>query len=299
LASASDKGHQVLASELAADAKAAYAHFKAGQTSQARFFLSDVAGTCLNCHTSRSSSHDSSFSVDFNKDLHWEGFEPLAKARFLALSRQFEAASHEYEKLFLSQALSADEFVNLDPIVEYLIIDIRVRNDPASALKTLEAMNKSEYPALIKEDLASWTSALKRNRERKGKSGSLAQAKVSMRLAHEMMQYPQDRSGLVDTLFASRDLHDFIQSKSISSADKAEAYYLLGICEFTVGASLFADESIGYFEEAIRLRPKTDIARKAYARFEENILFGYSGSSGVHLPDEEKRRLNELKKLAY
>lgn len=295
----SDKSHQVLASQLASDAKAAYFHFKAGNSAQTRYFLSDVVNTCFNCHTSRGSSQDSRFVIDFNKDMKWESFEPLAKARFMALSRQFEAASKEYEALLLSDRLSLDEIINLDPLLEYMIIGIRVQDDPGRVLKALQAMDLQNSPELLKKDMRAWITTLKEQQTMKGGGNELSQAKSHMLQAKEIIEYPQDRAGIVHYIFASRLLHDFIRLKEISTKDKAEAYYIMGLCEVILGTNLFEGEAMALFEEAIRLLPRSDMARKAFAQYEELIRFGYSGSSGMNLPDEEKEKLERLRRLAY
>ncbi len=299
IAGRSDKGHQVLAAELSKSTMKAYKQFKDGNTSQTRFFLSDVVNTCFSCHTSRSSTEDSRFVVDFNKDLKWNEFDPLSQARFLALSRQFEAASKQYEKLFLSNELSADELINFDPLIEYLVINIRVRGDAASVLKTLQSMKLDAYPELVKKDLTAWVSALKADQAQKPKGSSLSQAKNHMKKALVSMEYPRDRVGLIHYIFASKLLHEVVQSKEVPAPEKADAYYHLGIAELGIGSPLFADEPNAYFEEAIRLQPKTALARKAFAQFQENILFSYTGSSGTNLPDDEKAKIEQLKSLAY
>lgn len=298
IAAKSDRGHQVLASELAKSTQMAHAQFKAGNMTQTRFFLSDVVNTCFTCHTSRSSD-DSKFVINFQKDLNWSQFEPLSKARFLALSRQFEAAAREYEQLFSSQTLSADSLINLDPFVEYLIVSIRVRDDAASVLKTLQGLKMDGYPELVKKDLSAWISELKAQEgQKKARGSALDQAKSHMARARASMEYPRDRAGLIQYILASKILHELVNAKDSPPANKAEAYYLLGITELSIGSSLFADESIAYFEEAIRLQPRSALAKKAFAQLEENLLFAYTGSSGVNLPEDEKKRLDELRKLA-
>lgn len=298
IAGKSDKGHQVLAAELASNARKAYQHFQAGNMSQTRFFTSDVVSTCFNCHTSRSSSADSRFVVDFQKDLNWKQFEPLSKARFLALSRQFEASAKEYEQIFSSNALSADSLINLDPMLEYLLINIRVRDAIPDVLKTLKALKQEAYPELLKKDLNAWIAELSKETGKEAAGDPLERAKDYMAKARSSMEYPRDRAGLIQFILASKILHEVVRSENIAQPLKAEAYYQLGLAELSIGSSLFADEPIAYFEEAIRLQPKTALAKKAFAQLQENVLFSYTGSSGVNLPPEEKRRLNELRKLA-
>lgn len=299
LAMKSDKGHQTLAEELARDTQAAYTHFKSGHDSQARFFLSDVVNTCFSCHTSRNGSEDSQFSVNFNKDVKWDSFQPLAKARFLALSRQFDAASDAYEKLFFKGGLSTDNLVNEDPFLEYMIIGLRVKAESPRILKTLEQMDKKDYPEILKKDIQGWVRVLKDLPRFKSSGSALRDAKEHIRLAKMEMEYPSDRAAIIRYILASTLLQDFIKAKGISSADKAEAYYELGLCELTIGSNLFSDESLAYFEETVRLLPGSSLAKKAFAQFEDILRNGYTGSAGTQLPEEEKRRIETLKKMAF
>jgi hypothetical protein len=52
-----------------------------------------------------------------------------------------------------------------------------------------------------------------------------------------------------------------------------------------------------YYESCVRTSPKTQLSKTCYHRLKNSILLGYSGSSGTHLPREERERLKELQKL--
>lgn len=293
-----DKEHEFLSQELQKSTELAYNRYKGGFREQAKFHISDVVSTCFGCHTSRNSAFDSQFTSTFTKDVQLDNFEPLAKARFLSLSRQFELSASEYESLFLSKGLSTDELINLDPMVEYLILTVRVKNDVNRALKAFTALGKRNFPETVKRDIASWVLGLKSIQAQTPEKDKLTQSKNMIKMARGSMEYPRDRSGMVQFVLASKYLHEYVNEEGLSKERKAETYYELGGCENVLATQFSADEANIYFAEAIRLAPKTDLARKAFARYEENVLYGYSGSSGVHLPEDEKLRLENLKKQA-
>ena len=299
IAEKSDTGHRVLAKELSRNANAAYTQFKQAHYPQARFFLADVINSCFGCHTSRDSKSDSQFVGNFNKDIKWENFEPLARARFLALSRQFDKAMQEYESLFKNATLSQDELVNMDPLVEYMVIALRVKNEPDSVLKTLQSIKGENYPEIFKKDISAWSTSLSSIKKEKMKGNLLDEAKNQLELAKKAMEYPQDRSGLVRYIVASRLLQTYIQDQGLDAKSKADAYYHLGLSELIIGASLLSDESLGFFEQAIKLSPKSEISKKAFAQYEDIVRFGYSGSGGVNIPNDEKAKIAELRKLAF
>lgn len=43
--------------------------------------------------------------------------------------------------------------------------------------------------------------------------------------------------------------------------------------------------------------PEAPVAAKCYEAYEEETELSYTGSAGMHLPDDVKTELNELKKL--
>jgi hypothetical protein len=52
-----------------------------------------------------------------------------------------------------------------------------------------------------------------------------------------------------------------------------------------------------FLEMAIRLDPKSPVAAKAYDLLNAYILASYTGSSGVHLPEEIQEYLEGLRRL--
>lgn len=293
IASKDEKGHAYLSLQLERNARQAALKFKDGQTNQAHFFLEELYDTCLSCHTSRSSAEDSAFTMDLSKDLNLEAMGTFGKAKFLALSRQFERSLAEYERIFASADISVDELVNFDPMVDYLVLAVRVKNEPDRPLKTFAALAKKPLPPVIKEDLDTWQKALKKIQQRDKKQNNLDYARALLKSSKP------DRSGLVNYIFASKYLKDHLKLVQIPKKDKAETYYQLGVCELSIGESLLAGESGMYLEEAIRLDPKASFAKRAFELYEESVTLGYTGSAGISLPPEEKARLDELRKMVF
>ena len=48
----------------------------------------------------------------------------------------------------------------------------------------------------------------------------------------------------------------------------------------------------------MRENPKTPLARQCFAQLSDRLYFGFTGSSGTHLPDDELARLATLRQLA-
>ncbi len=293
LAAKDEKGHAYLSLQLERNARQAALKYKDGFHDQAHFFVEELYDTCLSCHTSRSSSGDSAFTMDLSKNLDMDAMGTFGKAKFLALSRQFDRALDEYERILKSRELSLEELLHFDPLVDYMVLSVRVKGDADRPLKTFNELLKRPLPGPVKHDLESWQKSLKQVKSRPKNMNDLEFARTLIKDVN------RDRTGLVNYIFASKYLKDHLKKVNISSTDKAETYYQLGICELSIGESLLSGESGMYLEESIRLAPKAPFAKRAYELYEESVTLGYTGSAGINLPADEKARLDELKKLVF
>jgi len=299
LASKDEKGHAYMSFQLERNARQAARKYREGYGDQAHFFVEEVFDTCLSCHTSRSSASDSEFTMDFAKNVNMDALGTFGKAKFLSLSRQFDQAMDEYERIFTNESMSSEELLHFDPLVDYLVLAVRVKNENDRVIKTFSTLMKKPMPQMIKHDLEVWVEALNKVKKRNKKQSDLEYAKILIKEGKTVNEYPRDRSGLVYYIYASKYLKDHLKKDKVSTQDKAETYFQLGLCELAIGEPLLAAESGMYLEEAIRLAPKSSFARQAFGLYEEFLMYGYTGSSGTKLPAEEKAKLAELKKMVF
>jgi hypothetical protein len=108
---------------------------------------------------------------------------------------------------------------------------------------------------------------------------------------------PMDPAAAADFSIASAYLVPLIvhfdKSPSIS-----DALYMMGdIRRRSWADTEYWSESF-YLTEVIRRNPGTVLAQKAYRSLNEDVQFGYSGSSGNHVPNSWTVLLGELKKVA-
>lgn len=73
--------------------------------------------------------------------------------------------------------------------------------------------------------------------------------------------------------------------------------YWLAVAEKRLSTTYFFSLSDLYLKECISQFPTSEYAKKCYQEYEDNLIFGYSGSSGTDIPQEERRELERLKKL--
>jgi hypothetical protein len=147
-------------------------------------------------------------------------------------------------------------------------------------------------------EVTAWKSSLQRLNGDMAKSGNeLARAEKIVNNARRAMQYPMDRTGMVDYIVASGLLNRFLQDKAIKADKTSEAYYLLGITESLIGRSTWLTQTDYYLEASVRAAPKTKSALKSFEALEQQILMEYSGSGGTNIPDDVLANLEELRGL--
>ena len=280
------------------ETKGAYNHYKRGAFKQAHFYVEETLETCFSCHTSRSSA-DNSKIIDFSKIEISDAMSAFAKPKILAVSRQFDKAMDAYENLILNTDLSLGDLLYQDPFQHYLNLAIRVKNDKSRAWKLLQAAQKKNLPAGIKDNLRTWERSVEDLvKLEKTQKNPLTLAQLLIAKAQKLREYPRDQSGLIYFLEASRILKEQWETQK-NPKIRAQSSYYLGIAELAIGRSLLGLEAQPYLEMAIKLQPKSDLAQKSYNLYEENLVFSYSGSAGTFLPADEKQRLAELRKLAF
>jgi tetratricopeptide (TPR) repeat protein len=221
------------------------------------------------------------------------------KARLQVALRQFDEALATWEDMFKSWPKPSELFA-IDALPEYLKVAIRVKGDAKRASAALDQLTKrGDLPKFMEREASAWKTSLQRLRpeiQRKGQE--LERANRIIQTAKRTMEYPMDRTGLVDYIVASSLLNQYLSQNKLVKADKtAEAYYLLGITESLIGRSTWLTQTDYYYEAAVRTAPKSKIASKAFDALEQQLLMEYSGSGGTHIPEDVQANLDELRGL--
>ena len=287
-----------IAKSMSRDIKDIYKWYDRGATSEARYLLQQVSENCVSCHMKLPDPGHAPRMDHFFKNVAVAKLSPAEKARLQVALRQFDDALTTWEDMFKTWPKPSELFA-MDTLPEYLKVTIRVKAEPRRALIALEALSKrSDLPPFMSREVSAWKASLKKLASEINRKGSeLSRAEKIIKNARQTMDYPMDRSALVDFIAASALLNRYMQQKSISPENTAKGYYLLGITESLIGRSTWLTQTDYYLEASVRAAPKSKTAAKALDALEQQILMEYSGSGGTNIPDDVQANLDDLKNL--
>lgn len=298
--SLSDVGFVATAKEFHQTVAKADRFYKNGQKRQARFLLENSFEYCVSCHTQRKGASDQGFVKSLGISEPDAQLGRLGKPKYFMMTRQFDRAAKAYEQLLAGNA-SPVEKMTLAPYTDYLVLRLRVHENLPAAAAFLAKLEKTSPDGPVRKNIGDWRRSLADISTWRDRS-SLAAAEKMLQKAMSQKVYPMDSSSLVYYIYASKILRELVDQSGPAQGAKQKAlvakrYHLLGLCENNINK--FNLSAVHYFQKAIELAPHSTIARQAYGEYENIVVFSFTGSSGTHIPKEQKGRMDKLKKLAF
>ena len=287
-----------IAKSMSRDIKDIYNWYDKGATSESRYLLQQVSENCVSCHMKLPDPGHAPKMDHFFKDVAVAKLSAPEKARLQVALRQFDDALVTWEDMFKTWP-KPNELFAMDTLPEYLKVVIRVKGDTKRGFTALDGLSKRvDLPKFMTREVTAWKTSLHRLSGEMTKTGNeLARAEKIINNARQAMEYPMDRTGMVDYIVASGLLNRFLQDKAIKADKTSAAYYLLGITESLIGRSTWLTQTDYYLEASVRAAPKTKSALKSFEALEQQILMEYSGSGGTNIPDDVLSNLEELRGL--
>ncbi len=280
---------------LARDARDALWTYERGQPENARFLIQQMTESCVSCHA-RLPAADSPLAERLLDRSTLAGLAPAERAGLQMATRRFEDALVTYEEILASREYPPAAL--LAPLTDYLILAVRVKQDPERPLPVLDAFaQRPDLWRYLRLDVEHWIATLRRIGGLARQEPDLARARTLLAEAREQIRFPADRRALVHYVVASSILHRFVEAPGGSDGDRAEAYYLLGLVESRIGRNEWVSQAGALLEASIRLAPDAPFAETAYAILEEETLLDYGGLEGEALPAEVTASLAELRRL--
>ncbi|MCA3012858.1 MAG: hypothetical protein INH41_10720 [Myxococcaceae bacterium] len=261
-----------------------------------------LTSLCFTCHSRERAPEDYRAMDQHLADAR---LPPLDRAQFLAATRRFDEALDAYGAVVARPA--TDErarLVQARAIKDALTLLVRVKDDAKATDVFLEGLSRrDDLPAFLKRSVAAWrkdVSAWRKERfDALGASpvALFTRAKALVAKASGPRTFLPDETNDVAYLRASAYLN-LALGKDPRLPQRGEALFLLGVCAGALKSPLLWDVDLLFFEACVRENPKTPLAQRCFAQLSDRLYFGFTGSSGTHLPDDELSRLSTLRELA-
>jgi tetratricopeptide (TPR) repeat protein len=275
--------------------------YKHGDYEYARNRTKTVTGFCFGCHSRITTSQN---FVDLSKRVENLGLQPDEKAQFYAATRQFDRALKIYKEILASQPSDEMGMIRfIRGLRHALRVTVQVRRDPKETYELLEGISKrKDLPEFAQRFVSQWKKDAKAwldEKEEEKLTGEtlITKAEKLIERAASLQAFPADENGDISFLRATNYLHEALDSDP-KSPHRGKALYLLGAAYYALQEPALWDLDRLYFEACVRENPKTDISKKCYQRYSDKIYLGYTGSAGTFIPEDEVKKLMELRKIS-
>lgn len=268
--------------------------FETGHTEFARSTFKNALAQCVQCHT-RTNVGPALAQPQFITSL--QKVAVVERVQFLVASRYFDDAMKE-----ISSAVKNEKdlsVANWEKLVQMgLIINVRYRNDVKQSQSFIQILAQNKHtPPFIKNQLPFWQQSIKEWSRKATPPVSLITAKEMVQRAHSSQKASRGEGGTIEYLRAASLLHQFLTNPQ-NPHTKAEALMQLGSIYENVGEIGAWSMNEDYYELCIRTSPHTDIAKKCFEKFKASTVSGFSGTSGVNIPEDVQKRMVELQTIA-
>lgn len=297
-----DVGFRFLSRSLANDVEEIHHRLQWGRHDEARYFVLDATRNCVACHSRLPSAREFPLGDELLRRVDFSDLSYHERGQILVATRQFDRAMSSWEELFLGSSMPPSQLHLGGYLNDYLVIALRVQNEPGRALRTLEKLaKKPDTPAYLRLRLETWVEELRSLRPSSAVPPKLGEARALVRKQRPPRDLPDDQASAVTDLIASSMLLTYIdgaQKRGISDAQLAEAFYLLGVVEARGVDSFWVPQAEFHLEAAIRIDPKGPYAQSAFELLEQTLSVGFGGTSAEILPTDLWTNLNELRGIA-
>lgn len=270
----------------------------------ARNRLQALSGLCMSCHTQLKKQSSNRFNLSLQKIKRDSFDKDLEYADFLFLLRDYTSSARYFEKVLTKYTLTKKDvsFDDYRKALQRLItINMKISYKPERALQYLEKYGKDKtLPLLLREDFIDWRDQIA-SMSKSYKSWVLTNGE-ELRNFEKKNLLPIEEASLGDgskdmvLLAASGVLTKFLNLRP-KSPEAPRALYWLGVAERRLSFNFFYSLGELYLKECVTEFQKHPYAKKCLGEYENMLRFGYSGSGGEALPDDEKKELEKLKSL--
>lgn len=286
---------QVLKTQLSETARV----FRLGNKTYARWMLNSTISICLTCH-SQMPTPSRTFKEFENHKTFTSEFD---QAEFLFATRAFDKAAEMYDRLITGFPTSTDRIDQLEKSLERQIAFYsRIKRGPKEALTKISQYQKNKkLPAFLLKNMEAWSRQLKTwslqkdvNPRSASESEIVTFAEANLDSEPELVSATNPK--LVNYLRVSGILYEYLMLHPHSKTTPKILYWL-AVCDRALNHTFFYSLANLYLRECITEYPTDPMANTCLKEYQEEIISGYTGSAGTHLPAEVQADLKQLKDL--
>lgn len=260
--------------------------------------LNVLTSLCISCHGQLSAKGAANAFGDSLSKAERNKFESdFAYGNYLYLIRRFDD-SEKYFLMAIDHALIESRTNELYSSMRRIMsIHTKISFDykRASAF-TEKYISNPALPQLAKNTFKSWNTSLKEWKDYKSEAEPNIEVFIKKYLSplEDIKEQTGDGKNDITLLVAAG-----VFSKYLNDHPKSELtpqiLYWLSIAEKRLSNTYFFTLSELYLKDCIKRFSKSPYAKKCYGLYEENITLGFTGSSGVDIPADEKKELIRLR----
>ena len=273
--------------------------FGTGNKIYARWMMNSTLGICVSCHSQipTNSRQKSPFLVSkvYSSDFY--------QADFLFATRDFEGASQIYRKLIKDYPKSGANFERLELSVgRELSYCLRIKRQlPVCRERIKDFLKNKELPESISKRLNGWDGQLAKWSEielpnpkstKEAEINKFAEVNLSSEAYQTAGSFAEKK--VISYLLVSGILFEYLQSHPLG-ANEPDILYWLAKTDRELNNTFFYSLADLYLRECILKFPAHPTALKCYDEYKEEMILGYTGSSGVNIPADVSDDLKQLK----
>jgi hypothetical protein len=272
-----------VSSQFSQDLQRTQESLRAGKLDFARYQLVKISGYCVECHAR---TQQGPFFESHRSENFLQALTPYEKAQFLVSSRRFEEALKTLKETLKNPPANKPFLFQEKSAHLALMVSVQYMRDPKQSKEVVQILlDAKDTPAFLKNKARAWMVSLNRW-EKEGKdSFNLARIKKTLDAQPNEVDAMRSVSLLLNYLAQER-----------SQNETGEALYWTGVAYESLNEVSPLQLHENYYESCIRMVPRSSWAKKCFTKLEDSIRFGYSGSSGTHMPVEVQVYLDNLKK---
>jgi hypothetical protein len=275
--------------------------FQMGRKEYARSSILHLTSYCFECHTRSPNGPDFFGGQDLK--IEFRDTQSLVYAEYLLATRRFQEAFQTLNQILDRGAEQPHQIFDMDRASRLaLVVAVRYMRSPEMTEKVASTILKNRRsPFYLQSSARSWLASVeawKRDNRAKKLDDPFGLSQELLQRATQKSAIFENRFGDIEYLRVQSLLHPVV-TRETRPAILGESLFILGVAYEQTRDVATWNLHEEFFEACIQRVPKTIWSQRCYTRLEESLFFGFSGSSGTHIPKEIVDRLKRLREIAF